>query len=413
MQTMKPSTPFVNELLALSLAGLVSVAAHAAEASPKQAVKPAPGLHTLAYGLLVHAGIERKPPDPNTQQVVSPVSLVSALGLVHASTQGASADELSDLIAPPSARGVAFQQEVPVGLQRILADAANVLTTVNRLWIEDTLAKAVSPAYLKTANDRYAADAALVSFQDNDGRVATQAINQWAAQHTNERIQNLLPAGAVNRHTQVVLTNALRFKDAWAVPFDPSATRPMAFQGVEQPVQTMRQAIELGVKVQAGVTIYELDFHSPAFSFRLALNGAGQTDVAAQALLGASIESGAFARKACMLTLPKFTIAPQSKPLKSWLQSQKVETVFSSKADFKPLLGEHAPLTQLSDVYVSAGIEVAEAGVEAVAATAAVVSARMVSVEPRDTCAVDRPFAFAIVHKPTGHPVFAGWVNRP
>jgi len=56
---------------------------------------------------------------------------------------------------------------------------------------------------------------------------------------------------------------------------------------------------------------------------------------------------------------------------------------------------------------------VQEGGVEAVAATAAVVSARMVSVEPKGTCAVDRPFAFAIVHKPTGAPVFTGWVNKP
>lgn len=415
MQPMNPSKRFSKYLLGFYLGCTFSAAVHAADASPSKAVtksetKSAASLNTLAYGLLVNAGIESKAADAKANHVVSPVSLVSALGLVHAGTRGTGADELSGLIAPRSAREVAFQQDIPVWLKRIMAEAG-VMTSVNRLWLEATLAKEVSPTYLKTVNSRYAAEAAMISFMDNDGRLALEAINQWVAQKTNDRIKNLLPAGAVDARTRAVLTNALHFKDAWALPFDPSATKPMPFKGMKQPVQTMRRAVKLGVSVQGGVTIFELDFQSHAFSLRLALNEEGQTDVAAKTLLGSTTESIAFERKACVLTLPKFTIDPESKPLRSWLESQNVKTVFSSEADFKPLLGERAESVALKDVYVSAGIEVEEAGVEAVAATAAVLAAR--SGGPKDACAVDRPFAFAIVHKPTGAPVFTGWVNKP
>jgi serine protease inhibitor len=368
----------------------------------------------LGLSMLVGPGEVGKPAPEAVNRVASPVSLMSALGLVHAGTAGPSANEISDLLAPSSARATAFQKDIPLLLKQLM-DGNDALTSANRLWLDTSLGKSINPAYQEMATTRFRADAALVSFQDGAGKNATDTINRWASIHTNDRIKVLLPDGAVDARTQAVLTNALRFKSPWAVVFDPKFTQPKTFMGMAALVPTMRKSMEVGVSLIRGVTVYELDFQSPAFSFRVALNDKGDAPAAAAVLLSGSAEGAAFVRKTCAVELPKFRIDPQSVSLKNWLQAQKVSTAFSDQADFSPLLGTESKqlALKLSDVFHSAGIEVDESGVEAVAATAAVITTRSVFASPTDVCAVDRPFAFAIVHKPSGTPVFIGQVFKP
>ena len=64
----------------------------------------------------------------------------------------------------------------------------------------------------------------------------------------------------------------------------------------------------------------------------------------------------------------------------------------------------------LDDLHHAAGITVDEEGGVAVAAAAATVRAKSLAL-PR--CAVDRAFAFALVHQASGAPLFVGRVGDP
>ena len=63
----------------------------------------------------------------------------------------------------------------------------------------------------------------------NATEAARQTINNWVAQETNNKIQNLIPEGALDPLTRLVLTNAIYFKGQWATPFNPNLTQNAAF----------------------------------------------------------------------------------------------------------------------------------------------------------------------------------------
>jgi len=72
-------------------------------------------------------------------------------------------------------------------------------------------------------------------------------INRWIESQTNQRIKDLLPPGAINAGTSLVLTNAIYFKGDWTHAFDPKQTStavrvrpPCAGLGRPKPTQRDR-----------------------------------------------------------------------------------------------------------------------------------------------------------------------------
>jgi len=45
-------------------------------------------------------------------------------------------------------------------------------------------------------------------------------INKWVSEQTEGRIEDLVPKGAINTWTRLVLTNAIYFNAAWLHPFE-------------------------------------------------------------------------------------------------------------------------------------------------------------------------------------------------
>ena len=68
-------------------------------------------------------------------------------------------------------------------------------------------------------------------------------INDWIAEQTEDKITDLIPKGIINTYTRMVLTNAIYFKAAWALPFYESDTNKGPFHlldGSEALVPMMR-----------------------------------------------------------------------------------------------------------------------------------------------------------------------------
>lgn len=350
-------------------------------------------------------------------QVVSPVSLASALGLVHAGAAGNTAQEISALIAPATAQGTAFQRDLPALLAPLLAQAPE-LASANRIWLHTGVAKAVPPSYAAAASQRYGADGALLNFAAKPDE-ARQAINAWAAQHTGQRITSLLPPHSVTTSTRVVLTNAMHFRSPWATAFDGAATVDKPFGANAQtakPVPTMVKRMVLRSGVVDNTTIIDIPFDGGRFSLTVAMPPEGHTLQAFEADLSGHDVAGWTRRLApteCTLELPRFKIDPASVPFKPALQALGMRAAFTTAADFTPLLGAAGKAVALDNVYQSAGIAVDEAGAEAAAATAATGALKSFPRPPAPSCAVDRPFLFAIIHATTGTPVFLGKVEQP
>ena len=68
-----------------------------------------------------------------------------------------------------------------------------------------------------------------VDYRRNAERARVQ-INAWVAEHTAQRIRDLLPSGSVIRSTRLVLADAIWFKGDWVEPFDSSRTQQAPFR---------------------------------------------------------------------------------------------------------------------------------------------------------------------------------------
>ena len=111
------------------------------------------------------------------------------------------------------------------------------------------------------------------------------------------------------------------------------------------------------------------------------------------------------------VTLPRFKLESQL-DLVEPLKQLGMTDMFGSKADFSGMTGGTNKGLFVSEVVQKAFVEVNEEGTEAAAATAAIVTARMIGPRPkRFTC--DRPFMFLIRDNLTGMILFSGHVTDP
>lgn len=349
--------------------------------------------------------------------VVSPVSVGTALGVVHAGAAGETARELAALLSPTPAGQQGLALRLPSVLDRLSGStgAAGPLAMASRVWIRKDTAVAVPGPFAALVQDRFDADGVAMAF--DDAEAARQRINAWASEQTRKRIPSLLPAGSVTAATKVVVTNAIHFKSKWAEPFDPKATQNKPFHAaagtVNVPTMVDERLVARGTV--DNLSVFELPFAGKAFSLMIAMAPKGHTlDALEKDMAGLDMASwsGQLKESTCRLELPRFSIEAPAQSLKAVLQALGVRRAFTDRAELAPMLGAAAAGTAVDDVFQAATIVIDEQGGEATAATAATVQAKSFQM-PAPACAVDRPFIFTIVHKPTGAPLFVGKVADP
>ncbi len=415
--------------VALALAPLQAAEATPAPA-PATAAPAAPAAPAASALTDLGQALLRSATGPNA--VVSPVATAVALGLVQAGSTGAAESEIETLFGIGRSGARALRQTLPALLRQMQGEGSAssssssssvsplALALAARMWVDNTAAPAVPAAYTQRLASRWQADALRVSFAKSE---ATRAqINSWTADRTGGRIKDLLPPGSLSATTQMALTSAVYFRSPWEKPFDPAQTAPRPFKtsaGTAKDVPTMvdeRSVLQARID---GHLVMEIPFGTAGAGSGFALLVAVPEEGAAGASATAPFTGAQLARwrtalqpLKCELALPRFAIPPQSGSLKTVLQGLGVKTVFTDMADLRPMLGRQAKQMHLDDLHHAAGITVDEEGGVAVAAAAATVRSKSLAL-PVPPCAVDRAFAFALVHQASGAPVFVGRVGDP
>lgn len=372
---------------------------------------------------------------PGANAVVSPLAVATVLGMVQSGAEGATEREIEALFGAGRSGAQAMRITLPAlsaqMRQPLMAQGreATPVRQAARVWLDAGVAPDVLPGFKRRLAHRHAADAAVLRFADADA--ARDQINRWVAEHTAGRVQELLPAGSVARSTRLTLTAALHFRSAWSQPFEADRTVARAFataSGTPVQVPTMHDDRPVAQAVIDGVQLYALPF-AAGFDLVIALPaaaaapGSSGTGSPVQALLE-SITGITFARwhaelklpaqapARCSFSMPRFGFAPKAGSIKAALQQLGVRRAFTDRAELRPMLGRAGGGLQVDDVHHAAGIAVDEAGGEAVAAAAATVKPKtMAPFLP--ACAVDRAFAFAVLHRASGAPLFVGRVSDP
>lgn len=261
----------------------------------------------------------------------------------------------------------------------------------------------------------YGAGLRTVDYQ-NAPEQARVLINDWVSARTQNRIPELVPADLLNALTRLVLVNALYLKAPWEFPFEKSLTKSMPFHrpdGSLVDVDTMVQpSLTTTVTQGDGWRAARLPYAGRTLAMTLVLPDPGRMLEVSRSLTSGALADVMSAGRPAMLDLrmPRWTFRTRT-PLKAVLQQLGMRTPFDpTEADFRPMTEEDLDL-HISAVLHEGFIAVDEAGTEAAAATAVLVSAASASLtEPFH---VDRPFVFTIHDVEYGTPLFLGRVDDP
>jgi serpin B len=354
--------------------------------------------------------------------VYSATSAVHALSMTYLGAQGATKTQMAAVLHDSFAAGV-----YPTAINRLTIDLASrnlaphsttygdlsvTLKLVDDIWSQNGFT--LAPTFLDDLAKYYDAGVHLVDFiQNSEG--ARTTINQWVADHTANRIQNLLPSGSVDASTRLVLSNALYFKGSWAEPFDANSTSNAAFNRLDAStvdVPMMHDSRSVSYGEGTDYQIVDVPFDGGQLSMTLLLPAAGHfTDIRDQlSQQWWSQATAAMANTSVTLTVPKFSFTWGTESLADALKGLGMTDAFDeAAADFSGI--EPSRQLYVGDVLQKAFIAVDESGAEAAAATAVTMRLSAAPLNEK-TFAADRPF-LCFIRDTSGEILFAAQVLDP
>jgi serpin B len=376
------------------------------------------GSDNRAFALALYHALAQQPGN----LFFSPYSISTALAMTYAGARGSTETEMASALhftLPQAELHAAFNATDLTLAKRkdqLVSSSGPTptkgdgfqLRNVNQAW--GRKGYAFLDSYLDVLATNYGAGMFLLDF--SKAEAARMTINQWVAEQTEQRIQDLLPADSIAADTALVLTNAIYFKASWLEAFEVSATTSATFsaEAAARTVDMMHADTKAAYALVDGYEAVALPYISQNVQMLLVLPPEGAF-ADATTKFDATLLDGLLAKlsqTSVTLSLPKWTFESQNK-LKAPLNQLGMNAAFGAGADFSGMDGSRN--LYIDEVYHKAFVAVDEQGTEAAAATAVV--ARELSIAPHVTVTFDRPFMFLVYDAPTGQILFVGHLADP
>ena len=281
------------------------------------------------------------------------------------------------------------------------------------LWIQR--GTEIDDTYLEALAGTLGTGIRQVDFRSG-AEVARQAVNRWASEATDNRVEQMAPRGRITTGTQLLSTGALWLSAPWLHPFNVAATSEAPFTtdtGRVVDVAMMELPASSGVSWARGPTwqAVELPYLGRELSMVAIIADPGAEDDLEQALTSGLIDevTSALVRTQALVRMPRFAFTTQA-VLSPPLTSLGAVTLFDRDlADLTRL----APTERLalSEVIQEVFLSVDEEGSTARVAT---------STRPADQQRIpdvevtfDRPFLVWIVDRSSRLPLIAARVGDP
>ncbi len=362
----------------------------------------------------------------------SPVSISLALAMAYAGARGETREQMRETLrytlADEKVHG-AFEE-----LQRRLDERSEDVDETGGAYDEDddpvpfelSIANSVwgqeaypfEDEYLTTLETYYGGGLREVDYQ-SDAESAREQINDWVADETEDRLEELLPQGSLDELTRLVLVNAVYFLANWKHPFTEGLTSEAQFNaldGSEQTVQMMQKQRRWPYAEVDGAQAVELPYVGGETSMLVILPPEGEFESYEQSFDGEQLETivEALDSREGTVGLPRFEFE-SGFALGSVLESMGMADAFDAQnADFSGIVDQEETDEDLfiHEVFHDTFVAVDEEGTEAAAATGVVISEESEPADPFEFVA-DRPFLFAIRDRQTSTILFVGRAVDP
>lgn len=348
---------------------------------------------------------------PGENWIYSPFSISACLSMAAAGADGNTADDFKSVLG--------LSDEIDFGFEKTLeafehapAESTDFeMRIAQGAWIKDDFA--VLPSYTSLLTRFFHAAAERVPFRPE----TVIRINAWISGMTRGKISNLLSENDLNENSRLVLANALYFHGSWQHPFPARNTQKRAFH------LSNGSSIDCDTMAATSRALYYEDEKLQAAALPFHTNGRSAFRPACLLILPK--EENCFCEESVVaalsalrsekvhLSVPKFTLEEKI-DLTPVLMKAGLKRAFSNDADFSKIdgIGELC----LSKVLHKTFFAFSEEGVEAAAATAAVINVTT-SIQPKPErvfyFTADRPFYVLLVDLNTQTPFFIGRVENP
>nr|AGF93411.1 serpin 1 precursor [uncultured organism] len=342
----------------------------------------------------------------------SPYSISLALAMTYAGARGETEKQISDVLNFDLAQNdlhTAFNaldqnlgsKEKPENFK---------LNIANAFWGQENYH--FEENYLDTLALNYGAGLGLLNFE-KDTEKSRRIINEWVENKTENKIEDLLPKGAIKPSTRAVLTNAIYFLAKWQNPFPESNTKDGDFtllNGEEIQVPLMFQTSNFRYVEGESYKAVELPYNVQDMSMMVILPEKGHFSGFEKTLSDQKLESiiKNMESREVDLTMPKFEFE-KSLNLSKILIDMGMPVAFGGRANFSGMTGDRSLF--IDEILHKAFVSVDEKGTEAAAATAVVMTET--SVVPTVEMSIDSPFIFLIRDNETDTILFFGRVLNP
>ena len=343
--------------------------------------------------------------------MISPVSVAVALGMTY---NGAMGDTKSAFEETLRFSGYSREEINTIHQALIIhllqADPKVIMEIANSIWYRQGFD--VLQSFIDTNKFYYNADVLGLNFNDPASK---DVINDWCAEKTHDKIQNVLDA--IPSDAVMYLINAIYFNGTWTYKFDETKSYTGSFKkedGTQINADYMKLQTDISYLSSDLFTAVDLPYGNKNFSMSILLpkNDKNVNDIVEQL----SSENFAkwnsdFTTKEVILTLPKFNFG-YKELLNNPLMNMGLGIAFSDMADFTGINPDGNLM--ISRVIHQSFIDVNEKGTEA--ATVTVVEMVNTSAGPGDDIihfTADHPFVFVIREKTSNAILFIGKVGNP
>jgi len=351
--------------------------------------------------------------------IYSPYSVSLALAMTYAGARGETESQMAETMhfGPQDELHVALNaldlELAKRGASHTDEETPLQLNIANAVWAEQTLP--LLQEYLDVIAQNYGAGIQQADFAGQHETVRKE-INDWVSTKTKDRIQDLIPDGALDPSTKMVLVNAIYFKADWLYQFDANNTHDAPFHlldgsdvqarmmsqtlfGVPYAQGNGYQAVELPYQGEAAVMDIIVPDEGNFSEFESTLNIQKLNEILESMQLSGGLDLG----------LPKFSFTADFN-LSDQLIAMGMPDAFSGSADFSGMTGDRS--LSIDAVLHKAFVAVDEKGTEAAAATAVIMKESAMPLSDASLI-IDRPFLFVIRDLPSGQILFVGRVLNP
>ena len=354
----------------------------------------------IAFGLDVFSRINKL--DDTKDMFISPLSLSLALAMTSAGAKGQTEEQMRTMLGFGSVTNAEMAEYYRKMTEALLSiDPKTTVQIANAIWTDKGIT--LKKDFVSDVTKYYHSEA---NSADMSLRATINAINQWCANHTNNKITKIL--GEDDGGLAVLLINALYFNGTWREKF--SETYQGKFKtlaGSGNPVTMMRTTRSMGYAATDKWRMVQLPYGNGAFVMDLLLpadEGKFQDAVRSLGAEDWSALTAALHSREVNLEFPKFKMEYEIL-LNDVLQSLGMTTAFTGHADFSRMSDTSMCIDFVKQ---KTYVDVNEEGTEAAAVTAVGMKATSVGPSEPIRFIANRPFVFAIREASTGALLFIG-----